>query len=106
LSNASPIFCDRCLAILKPGDGNFYVVAIDAMADPTPPRLDHDMRSDRDLQQEIRELIHQLEDMSEREAVDRAVAPVLAALRIARRRRRIGLARRRRARRFLPARDR
>jgi hypothetical protein len=58
------------LAILEPGDGNFYVVTIDAVADPTPPRLEHNMRSDRDLQQEIRQLINQLEGMSEREAVD------------------------------------
>jgi len=80
LSNAAPIFCDRCLAILKPGDGNFYVVTIDAVADPAPPRFDHDMRSDRDLQQEIRDLIHQLESTSAREAADQVHRRVVIQL--------------------------
>jgi len=79
VSDASPIFCDRCLAILKPGEGNFYVATIDAVADPTPPRLEP-ASSQRDLQQEIREIIHKLEGMSEREMEDQVHRRVIIHL--------------------------
>lgn len=32
-----PLCCDRCAAELTPGEGSFYVVRIEALADPTPP---------------------------------------------------------------------
>ena len=79
-NDPSPIFCDRCLTILRAGEGNFYVATIDAVADPTPPHLDHDQLSNRDLQQEIRDLIGQLEGMSERELVDQVHRRVIIHL--------------------------
>ena len=64
-----PTFCDRCSVELKPGAGNFYVVRIEAFADPTPPSfseedLQHDTRA------EIDRLIDQMRDCSERELMD------------------------------------
>jgi hypothetical protein len=42
-SASKPFFCDHCSLILTPGQGEFYVVRIEAVADPTPPRIaDHD----------------------------------------------------------------
>jgi hypothetical protein len=64
-----PLCCHRCAAELKPGEGNFYLVSIEAMADPTPPSFsEEDLR--RDFKAEIRLLLHQMRDLSEREAMD------------------------------------
>ncbi len=64
-----PLFCARCLATLTPGAGNFWVVSIDAVADPTPPEFtDEDLQ--RDLQREFAKLLKQLQDCSPREAMD------------------------------------
>jgi hypothetical protein len=50
------IFCARCGAELEPGMGNFYVVRIEAAADPSPPRLyEEDLK--RDFRSEIERLI-------------------------------------------------
>ncbi len=35
-----PVICHQCGAQLQPGEGSFYVVNIEAFADPTPPRVD------------------------------------------------------------------
>ena len=65
----SPLCCHRCGTILKPGEGSFYLVRIEAMADPTPPTFsEEDLR--RDFKAEIRQLIYQMRDLSEREAMD------------------------------------
>lgn len=68
-TDESPIFCNRCLTQLTPGLGDFYVVKIEAFADPTPPSFsDEDL--ERDARQEIEKLIAAMENMSEREAMD------------------------------------
>ncbi len=55
--------------ILKPGEGSFYLVRIEAMADPTPPSFSEaDLH--RDFKAEIRRLLRQMRDLSEREAMD------------------------------------
>lgn len=69
ISDGSPLLCARCGIELKPGTGDFYVVQIEAVADPFPPRfseedLQHDPRA------EIERLIEQMRDLSERELVD------------------------------------
>ena len=65
----SPLFCDRCVRELTPGKGDFYVIQIEAVADPTPPTFDeHDLP--RDLKGEINKLVGQLEELSERESMD------------------------------------
>ena len=59
----------RCGAELTPGKGDFYVVRIEALADPSPPwfseeDLTHDHRA------EIEWLIEQMRNLSEQELTD------------------------------------
>ena len=65
----APLFCARCLTPLIPGSGDFFVVCIEAVADPTPPTLtaedlQHDARA------EFARLVNELSDLSERELLD------------------------------------
>jgi len=60
------LFCHRCGAHLKPGEGNFYIIRIEAFADPTPPALDENL-SGLDISAEIDRLIEEMRDMGERE---------------------------------------
>jgi len=63
------LLCARCGIELKPGKGNFYVVRIEALADPTPPSF-----SDEDLQHdpraEIEHLIKQMRESSGQKLLD------------------------------------
>jgi len=64
-----PTFCDRCGVELTPGQGNFYVVRIEAFADPTPPEFsEEDLR--RDARAEIERLLIEMHELSEQEAMD------------------------------------
>ncbi|MHC4715951.1 MAG: hypothetical protein ACYS5V_03215 [Planctomycetota bacterium] len=64
-----PPLCHRCGAELTPGQGDFYVVRITAVADPTPPAItDADLA--RDIQAEIEELLRSLDNKSEQELLD------------------------------------
>ena len=68
-SHEAHLLCHRCGAELAPGEGSFYVVRIEAFADPTPPDLtDDDM--DVDIDAEIDRLVEQMRHMSERELMD------------------------------------
>lgn len=62
------LFCHRCGAILTPGEGSFYIVRIEAFADPAPPELSRD--DETDAAAEIDRLIEQMRGMSERELMD------------------------------------
>jgi hypothetical protein len=69
LNDRSPLLCARCGVELRPGSGDFYVVRVEALADPTPPSfseedLQHDPRA------EIERLIDQMQDLSEQELMD------------------------------------
>ena len=70
----SCLFCHRCGAELTPGEGNFYIVRIEAFADPTPPRLDGDdsplLMTAVEIDEEINNLIEQMKNMTERELMD------------------------------------
>lgn len=66
--NESPLFCHRCAAELEPGRGQFYVVRIEAFADPTPPTFTREDLSD--IMGEIDRLIEAMSDMSAQEAMD------------------------------------
>lgn len=66
---AGPIFCDRCTAELKPGAGNFYVVNIEAIADPTPPAISPEELA-VDIRKKIAQLLIQMDGLSEQEALD------------------------------------
>jgi len=63
-----PLFCCRCGCHLTPGRGDFYVVSIEAFADPSPPDLDG--FGGVDPSAEIDRLIDAMADMSERELMD------------------------------------
>jgi hypothetical protein len=64
-----PTFCNRCSRQLTPGSGEFYVVRIEALADPTPPQFtEEDLQ--RDPREEIDEILARLRDLSEQEALD------------------------------------
>lgn len=62
------LLCHRCGAILKPGSGSFFVIRIEAVADPTPPDLSG--LSCRDLAREMDQIIDDVDDMSEQELMD------------------------------------
>ena len=64
-----PLFCDRCGAELKPGQGSFYLVKIEALADPTPPSFSR-QDLNRDARAEIERLVRRLSDFSEQELMD------------------------------------
>jgi hypothetical protein len=54
---------------LMPGEGNFYVVRIEAIADPTPPMMTRDDFR-KDIRQEINQVLSRMEQMTERELMD------------------------------------
>ncbi len=61
-----PLLCARCCTELTPGKGDFYVVRIEALADPTPPTFsEEDMQ--HDSRAEIERLIEQMRDLSEQD---------------------------------------
>jgi len=64
-----PPLCHRCSAELTPGEGNFYVVRIEAYADPTPPQFTRDDLQ-RDVHGELRYMIEQTRNRSEQELID------------------------------------
>lgn len=63
------VLCCKCGAELRRGAGDFFVVRIEAFADPSPPVISaEDLR--RDTRAEIRRLIHSASQMSEQELMD------------------------------------
>ncbi len=65
----APLFCARCGTQLRCGRGEFYVVRIAAVADPTPPSFTaEDLR--RDIAGEIDRLLASLRNVSAQEALD------------------------------------
>jgi hypothetical protein len=75
----TPLLCARCTAELMPGKGNFYVVRIEAVADPTPPSFsEEDLQ--RDPRTEIERLIGQMDDLSERELMDQVYRRLVLCL--------------------------
>jgi len=65
----APLLCHRCGAALTPGEGNFYVIRIEAIADPTPPTLsEHDFEID--INAEIEKLLEEMKHMSPQELMD------------------------------------
>lgn len=64
------LLCHRCGAILSPGDGSFYIIKIEAFADPTPPDLSSQDLSERDLLREIDDLIDDVNELSAQELMD------------------------------------
>ena len=68
MSDAS-LLCHRCGAELTPGKGDFYVVRIEAVADPSPPIIsDEDLAGD--LDKRITETLEQMRGLSGQELMD------------------------------------
>lgn len=64
-----PVFCDRCRRPLERGRGEFYMVRIEAVADPAPPEFtERDFESDPGT--EIARLLGLLDGLSGQEALD------------------------------------
>lgn len=68
-SDAAPLLCDRCLTELTPGHGDYYLVSIEAVADPTPPSFSEEDLS-KDVRQEIDELVAKIKESSGQELMD------------------------------------
>lgn len=64
------VFCSRCSKPMTPGEGNFYVVAIEAVADPTPPNLAQPPAAAADIGEQIDRLIYEMRHLSEQELMD------------------------------------
>jgi hypothetical protein len=79
MSDDSPLLCTRCLKILEPGCGEFYVVTIEAIADPTPPSFSAGDLA-RDHRADWREIVAALKDTSPQEALDQVYRRVVIHL--------------------------
>ena len=64
-----PLLCHRCGTIVRAGQGEFYVVRIEAMADPSPPVID-DQDPEADFTAEMNALIEGMKARSEQELMD------------------------------------
>lgn len=73
---SSELICHRCGAILTPGAGNFYVVRIEAIADPSPP-LDDPADSGADFAVEWEQLLEVVRELSEQELMDQVYRRVM-----------------------------
>jgi hypothetical protein len=73
------LFCARCARELTPGNGDFYVVRIEAMADPAPPNFSvADLL--RNTKAEIERLLEQMRELSPREALDQVYRSLILHL--------------------------
>jgi hypothetical protein len=68
-------FCDRCAAELRPGNGSFYRVTIEAVADPSPPNVAGD-GDPADLRGKIERLLEQMQGLSAQEAMEQVFRKV------------------------------
>jgi hypothetical protein len=60
------LHCQRCSKEVHPGRGDYYLVRIDAFADPEPPIITQE-DLDQDVGAEIERLIRQMKSMSEQQ---------------------------------------
>ena len=64
-----PLLCHRCGTQLEPGRGSFYVVRVEAFADPSPPRVSaQDLAGDIDA--EIERLGDETRHLSEADLME------------------------------------
>ena len=63
------LLCHRCGVELHPGSGDFYEVRIEALADPSPPRITAEQLAAASAEG-MRELIDQMKDLSAQELID------------------------------------
>jgi hypothetical protein len=65
--------------VLHPGRGEFYVVSIEAIADPTPPIIESGDLA-RDYRADWRDIVAALKDTSPQEALDQVYRRVVIHL--------------------------
>lgn len=63
------LLCHKCGSELQPGKGSFYVIKIEAIADPSPPNFTAEDLS-RDMKAEIQRLAAEMANLSAQEAMD------------------------------------
>ncbi len=78
-SDQLDLLCHRCGVGLTPGEGSFYVVRIEAFADPTPPLVSTDEPL-ADIAADFERLIEQMRDMSEQELMDQVYRKLVVLL--------------------------
>lgn len=78
-SGSNDLICHRCGCLLTPGEGSFYIVRIEAVADPSPP-LDDPEASQADFVAEWEQLISVMREMSEQELIDQVYRRVILHL--------------------------
>jgi hypothetical protein len=69
MHEASSLLCHRCGSLLTPGEGNFYIVRIEAVADPSPPVID-EHEPQVDVAHEWERLLDEMRGLSEQELMD------------------------------------
>lgn len=67
------LHCKRCSEEVHPGRGDYYLVRIDAVADPQPPIVTQE-DLDQDVGAEIERLIRRMKSMSEQQLEHRSFA--------------------------------
>ncbi len=68
-ADGKPLHCHRCDRRVERGKGQFYVVRLDAICDPSPPSFsDKDLEEDFDA--EIARLSSEIQEKPEQELVD------------------------------------
>ena len=60
------LHCERCSKEVHPGRGDYYLIRIDAVADPQPPIFTQE-DLDQDVRAEIERLIRLMKSMSEQQ---------------------------------------
>ena len=78
-SDQLDLLCHRCGVGLTRGEGSFYVVRIEAFADPTPPLVSTDEPL-ADIAADFERLIEQMRDMSEQELMDQVYRKLVVLL--------------------------
>jgi hypothetical protein len=63
------LLCHRCGLELHPGSGDFYEVRIEAVADPSPPRVTAEMLAEASAES-MRAIVNSMKDFSEQELMD------------------------------------
>lgn len=74
---AEPLFCDRCTRTLTSGRGEYYVIRIEAIADPTFSGEDQDAA---ETSGQLSALFEELKGLSEQEAMDQVFRRVVLHL--------------------------
>ena len=72
--------CDHCSRPLVRGRAEYYAVRIEAIADPTPPRISGKDQDLEEIRRQIAALFEKLKDRSEQEAIDQVFKIVMLTL--------------------------